>query len=138
MSRRRPRLGAAKKGEWGLKKEWDSDRAWDFVRQTATEIALIHPGQAALDWAAAVSPEFIQDIAVARDNIRDAVHDQDNVKVFKATEDWKRAYVRLFEAYNTAPSCAGPAPHATSGAGVETVLPSSPAPLIDGEPDRLS
>lgn len=70
--------------------KWDADRAWDFIRQTATEIALIHPGQAALDWAANERPELIQDIAVARDNIRDAVHDQDNGRVNKAVEDWKR------------------------------------------------
>lgn len=42
------------------------------------------------------------EIAEARDNIRDAVHDQDIDKVFKATEYWKRAYVRLFEAYREA------------------------------------
>lgn len=138
MPRRRARLGIKGKGEWDLKKEWDSDRAWDFIRQTATVIALIHPGLAALVWAANERPELIQDIAMARDSIRDAVHDQDIIKVFKATEDWKRAYVVLFYIYPAASSCARPAPHATFGAGVETVLPASPAPLIDGELDKLS
>lgn len=106
MPRRRARLGATGKGEWGLKKEWDNDRAWDFIRQTATEIALIHPGQAALVWAAAERPELLKDIATTRDSIRDAVHNQDHERVKKAVEDWKQAYVGLFEVYEKiVPGC---------------------------------
>lgn len=82
------------------KNGFDADRAWDYIRQTATEIALIHPGQGALNWAEANRPELMLDIATARDGIRDAVHDQDNDKIVKATGDWKAACVRLFEAYS--------------------------------------